>query len=201
MAISSVTEVLSDQLFQRPLNIFEEFRHEYFLFSVFPYYSLPKHSKKKRSELRTHGIRPITNVAGKILLDSGGFQLYRRDIHLNCQETIKIYQDCRLSPDDHAISLDYCPFFLDPPAVRHDKISRSISNYQEMKKVFPQTIPVIHGTNRAEMKRSLDAMGSGNFLAYPSNFPLIPTQSSLYTKQGVSLKTLLIQRMVIFLSL
>jgi queuine/archaeosine tRNA-ribosyltransferase len=201
---TTIESILSDlAISERELNVFNIFKNEYFLFSVFPFYNLPKSSKKRRLELQTNGIHALTQSEGKILLDSGGFQLYRKNIALDYHDTLELYRQCQFRRDDFGISLDFCPFNTDPASVRKDKLQRTIETYHLMREVNSQIVPVIHGTTKKEFEWSFTQLQYNEpLIAYASNFPLItmnrthdPTLNSLTVKQQI------VERFLVFMKL
>lgn len=180
------------------------FKDEYFLFSIFPYYDLKGNSKKKRQLLKDIGIHELSNANGRLLLDSGGFQLYKRRYQLDFNETIQIYNECRFQANDYGISLDHCPFFDDTPTVRMEKINYTIDTYRKMVAQNKKVVPVIHGTTRKEFQQSLKQIDlATGLISYPSCFPLITMTLSAdeILNNRPSIKTQIIERFVTFLKL
>jgi queuine/archaeosine tRNA-ribosyltransferase len=149
------------------------------------------------------GIHGFTKSTGRILLDSGGFQLYRRNLNLDYNETLEIYKDCQINPNDFAISLDFCPFLMDLPETRLKKIKQTIATYQAMVAKNQQVIPVIHGTTKKEFELSLTQITEGCFISYASNFPLITMtlSSDEILNNRPSVKDQIITRFITFLKL
>jgi len=167
---------------------------------MFPYYPLPKHSKKKRERLENQGIHDLTGSQGRILLDSGGFQLYRKSLSLDYKDTLGIYKAAQLRTNDHAIALDFVPFPSDPPDVRIQKIHQTIDTYRAMKTLDDHVIPVIHGITKKEFELSFTQIDTPTqFISFPSNFPMITMKQKGVNDE--SLKDMIMARFITFLKL
>ncbi|WP_371801795.1 hypothetical protein [Candidatus Lokiarchaeum ossiferum] len=194
--IAIINEVLSDQLESRALNLHEVFRNEYFLFSVWPFYDFKGNSKAKRNRLTEFGIHELSGAYGNILLDSGGFQLYRKDLDLNYLETLQIYKDAQLMKNDHAIALDFVTFPDDSPKVRLEKIKKNTQIFQKMIIKNKKIVPVIHGWSEKELTLASKQLDYGNeFLAFGSGFPMITIQKG----KNLPIKDMIMKRFIDFL--
>jgi len=202
LAFNKIEVVLSDQFAFRPLTQIKEFEREYFLFSVFPLYkSIVKNSKRQITKYETLGIHKYAQCHGKLLLDSGGFQLYRNHLDLSYLDTLDIYNHAKFRKDDFAISLDFVPFPEESPAVHLEKITKSNTTFQAMVKENPKIVPVIHGWNRKEMELSLMQCHSARikFLTYGSCFPMICKYNS--SNCNFSIKQKIMASFLLFLKL
>jgi queuine/archaeosine tRNA-ribosyltransferase len=167
---------------------------EYFLFSVFPFYNV----KGKKLD---QGIHALTGVKGKVLLDSGGFQLYKSNSVLNYQDTLKLYERAQLTNDDFGISLDFVPLPDESMDVRMKKIQQSNETFKLMREdssVGKRIVPVIHGWTEKELEESFKQIeGDVEFLSYGSCFPMITS----YHNSGQipdSIKTMIIENFHLF---
>jgi 7-cyano-7-deazaguanine tRNA-ribosyltransferase len=199
---NNIDVVLSDQLQYRPLQQIKEFRHEYFLFSVFPLYpTIPKNSKRQITKFETLGIHKYSQCDGQLLLDSGGFQLYRNKLDLSHLDTLNIYDKARLQQNDFGISLDFVPFPEESSEIHLTKIQKSNATFQKMVTINPKIVPVIHGWDKTEMQLSLSQLqfSKYRFFTYGSCFPMI-TKYNKANLEG-SIKQRIIENFLTFLKL
>jgi len=177
----------------------KSFKRESFIFSIWPFYF----SKKKLFSLRQDGIHEYTNHPGKIILDSGGFQiLTRKNIAIHPKQTLKIYKFANLEKKDFAITLDFCPRPSEDPRIRMEKIKHTNSNFYYMYSRNSKVIHVIHGWNEKELRESLKPIinlmdsKTESIFCTPLYVAMIPKNMKGDKKN--SLKELIIKRFLIF---
>lgn len=178
----------------------EAFDQEHFIYSVWPFYT----SKRKFARLETLGIHGYTNHNGPVMLDSGGFQLYRKQASLEPEDTLRMYDAASMGGKDLAIALDICPNPADPPIVRMAKIRKTNENFLAMHAVEPRVLHVIHGWTRAEIEASMQPIINGNVdvLAMPSCLTMFTMNIALdELLRDNTLKDLIIKRFLIFLDI
>ena len=161
--------VFSDQAHCRQTT--DLFNDEYHLFSAFNFY---KPSQLK--VLAKSGIHAYSKVTGPILMDSGGFQLYRKNLQLDYQDTLKIYEAAKLGTADYGISLDFVPLPDDSDTVKWDKLAKTHRIYSSMAAQNEKIVPVVHGWTEKEIRSSLTQLEDPNyhgFFSYGSCFPMI----------------------------
>lgn len=161
--MSGIDYVIGDQSDNRFLP--DDFKDEYFLFSVYPFYNVKKRGDEyiyvpddfnsRFQNLQESGIHKYTGHRGKIMLDSGGFQLIKKNVKLDIDDTLQIYEAADFRNDDRGITLDYCPRADEDAETRMNKIIESNENYRRMFNQDKQVLQVIHGWTRKELKTSL----------------------------------------------
>lgn len=106
-------------------------------------------------------------------MDSGGFKGYSQNVDITPQEVLGIYDIARLKSDDKVISLDYAPLPEESPRLRIKKIKNSIKNFNLMKPLQNDLLPVVHGWSKKEMEISLNEFQDEPMLSFPSYFTLL----------------------------
>jgi queuine/archaeosine tRNA-ribosyltransferase len=196
--LQAVDYVIGDQMNSRFINVYEAFRNEYFIFSVYPFYS----SVKKQEQLKALGIHKFVDHPGKILLDSGGFQLITKNKTISPDETLNLYKLAKLKKGDNGICLDYCPRCDEPAAVRIQKIKKTNENYKYMFEQNKKVVHVVHGWTQKEIELSISGFLDSEIISYGSCFTMLAMNSAFDELLGsMSVKDLLIKRFMIFMDL
>lgn len=115
------------------------------------------------------------------MLDSGGFQLIRKNEELNPLDTVGIYRDAQLTPGDACIQLDCCPIPRLPEPERMKVIAQSGNNYIQMREAAPNQplLFVVHGWTHKELKASLKFAKSEGSIALGSYFAMLALPANL----------------------
>jgi queuine/archaeosine tRNA-ribosyltransferase len=190
--------VIGDQMTNRFIPDYKEFQKESFIFSAYPFYKF----NRAFNTLKELGIHTYANHTGPILIDSGGFQLIRKQIEIDPKDTLKIYEAAQMKKGDFGICLDYCPRAIDPGKIRMEKIRKTNDNYHFMVKKNPKVLHVIHGWTKKELETSISAILGTETITYGSCFNMMAMNSAFDELLGSnSIKDLLIKRFLIFLDL
>ncbi len=176
-SIGHLEQVLGDQLGKRFITEHFAFKSEPFIFSIYPFYN----SKGRRAKLAAAGIHSLAGHDGPIMLDSGGFQLIRKNEQLNPADTTGIYNDAQLIPGDTCIQLDLCPIPRLPEPERMKIIAQSGNNYVQMREAAPKQplLFVVHGWTRKELKTSLQFVKNETPIALGSYFAMLALPANL----------------------
>lgn len=187
--------VIGDQTNNRFIDEYKLFQKEYFIFSVFPFYN----HEKKVIELSKKGIHNLVNHQGKILLDSGGFQLINKNLKINPDDTLELYKKAKLRKFDNGICLDYCPRCDESIETRINKINLTNQNFKYMYEKNKKVIHVIHGWTKKEIELSFQGVIDENLISYGSCFTMLAMNSAFdELLDGNSVKDLLIKRFIVF---
>jgi len=101
-------------------------------------YEILKNEKLYLKIRERGGIKKFLDYDGIVYLDSGGFQAMRHKLDIDLKVLVKIY---RASRADYYFSLDY----PSPKAIASDDdVSRTITNYKELRKSIRDVIPIVH---------------------------------------------------------
>ncbi len=180
---------------KRLIQDYRMFDKEKFIFSIFKLYNFSRNYEK----LERIGIHEYANHSGNIILDSGGFQLISKDLDINYQDTLKIYDAASLKKGDFGIALDYCPRADESPGIRMDKIKRSNENFKKMNDANKKVLHVIHGWSKKEIDLSFKGLINREVLTFGSCFAMIAMNIALdELLGGGSIKDILIKRFMIF---
>ena len=208
MNVQTIDYVVGDTLDTKLLRIQEAFKHEHFLYSVWPFYT----SKGKTAKLAKAGIHGYVGHEGPIMLDSGGFQMVKKTANIAPTDTMRIYQACQMRQGDYAVCLDHCARPNETPAERMRKIQLTNANYRVMSAEDARVLHVIHGWTRKELEVSLSPLvQQGKMAALGSYFAMmtLPANLTMMTMNvgldellvDTSLKQLIIKRFLVFLEL
>lgn len=196
--MQEVDYVIGDQTESRFIDFYEAFKKEYFIFSIYPFYD----SIKKQDKLKSLGIHKYVEHSGRIMLDSGGYQLIKKKKDISPDETLKLYDWAKLKRGDNGICLDHCPRCDDPPEVRIQKIQKTNENYKYMLERNKKTVHVVHGWTQKEIELSLSGFLDSEIISYGSCFTMLAMNSAFDELLGsISVKDLLIKRFMIFMEL
>ena len=79
---ATINHVFGDVMNSRFIPEYKIFDNEYFIFSAYKFYKF----NRSYQELKQKGIHEYSNHYGKIILDSGGFQLINKEIKLDYKD-------------------------------------------------------------------------------------------------------------------
>ncbi|MCS7367390.1 MAG: hypothetical protein NDF52_05875 [archaeon YNP-WB-062] len=101
-------------------------------------YEIIKNETLEREIQAKGGLHNFLDYDGTIFLDSGGFQAMKYNFDIKIEKLIEIY---KMADADYYFSLDY-------PSINsgndEEKISRTIQNFKELRKIMENVIPIVH---------------------------------------------------------
>jgi queuine/archaeosine tRNA-ribosyltransferase len=196
--MQAVDYVIGDQTESRFIDIYDAFKNEYFIFSIYQFYD----SIKKQNKLKELGVHDYVRHPGKIMLDSGGYQLIKKKKDISPDQTLQLYKLAKLRKGDNGICLDLCPRCDDPADVRIQKIKKTNENFKYMFEKNKKVVHVIHGWTEKEIALSLSGFLDSEMISYGSCFTMLAMNSAFDELLGsMSVKDLLIKRFMIFMEL
>ncbi|MHA1401341.1 MAG: hypothetical protein ACTSQE_13415 [Candidatus Heimdallarchaeaceae archaeon] len=146
-------------------------------------------NQKYMERVYRYGIHKFLKFNGIVFMDSGGFLIQKnQDFDIDVNDVIDVYKK---SSPDLIVSLDYP---LSPSSSHENNLKnweKTLENYEVMRKIFPNIMPVIHGYTKEQIENACDTMASYDpkFLGLGSLVPLmrsIKGTKNLFNSNGFS---------------
>ncbi|MEM2742234.1 MAG: hypothetical protein QXG39_04915 [Candidatus Aenigmatarchaeota archaeon] len=137
-------------------------------------YEIIKNEKLREEIEKKGGLNDFLNFDGTIFLDSGGYQAMKNGINIKIDDLVKVY---KIAEADFYFSLDYPSYKL---GNCKSKITKTITNYEKLRKVFENVIPIVHpDINRALIEFNAYSRYSPQYMAVGGLVPLVLTTRGL----------------------